>query len=176
MGRSGPGNFDDSHVSCKSCGAIFQLETFDDDLVEHMMTRRGYQDRLDEMELLKRAQALFDAHSDAQQVIESIQRRGVDALFSDDEGESGGGERWLAEDRQLERWTEGDPELREYLEGSTVLSGLRRSTVQEILSRDDWVTRLRDPACPRCGEDALVFVGKVDWAAWEKKKRLRDQT
>jgi hypothetical protein len=33
-----------------------------------------------------------------------------------------------------------------------------------------------DPACPRCGENALVFVGKVDWVAWAKKQRLRDQT
>jgi hypothetical protein len=166
----------DGYVTCKSCGETFPPETFPDDLVEHMMTRRSYQDLLDEMEVLRRAQALFDAHPEAQQVVESIQRRGVDALFSEGEGETGGGERWLAEDRQLERWTEGDPEVREYLEGGTAFSGLRMSTVQAMLIRQDWVSRLPDPACPRCGENAAVFVGKVDWVAWDRKQRVRDRT
>jgi hypothetical protein len=171
---------DDGYLSCKSCAATFPTETVPDDILDDMMSRRGYQDLLDEMELLRRAQALLDAHPEAEQVIDSIQRRGMDALYSEDEGqgETGGDEQWLAAIRQLGRWTEGDSDLREYLEEGTVLTGLgmRTNELKYMLVRQDWIGRLQDPACPRCGEHTLRFEGRVDWVSFYKKQQQREQT
>jgi len=153
---------DEGIVSCKSCGATFPPETFPEDQFDRLMDRHDRQSLLHEMDLLSRTKALFEAHSEARQVIESIQRRAMDALLSGGEVEAEGGEQRLAEDRQLERWTEYDLELKEFLKGTTFLLEPRIVFVEQRLM--EMQQRVDDPApsCPRCGEDALEFVEPLE--------------
>ena len=79
-------------VSCKCCGATFPPETFAEDQFDRLMDRHDQRGFLHEMGLLSRTKALFDRHPEARRVIESIQRRSLDALLSDSEDEVEGGE------------------------------------------------------------------------------------
>lgn len=145
-------------VSCKSCGATFPPETFPEDQFDRLMDRHDRQSLLHEMGLLSRTKALFEAHSEARQVIESIQRRAMDAILSGGEDESDAGERRFAEGRQLERWTEDDPELRDFLKGTTFLLEPRMAFIEESLVGIQQRIEGPAPACPRCGEDTLEWV------------------
>jgi hypothetical protein len=153
---------DDGNVACKSCGATFPPETFPQDQLDRLVDRRDYLGLFQEMRLLTRTKALFDAHPDARRVVESIQRRTMDAIFSGGEADvEEDGER-SAEDDQFDRFMEGDPELKGFLKGTTFLLEPRLAFVEGRLADLEGRVDRPAPACPRCGEDALEFVDPLD--------------
>jgi hypothetical protein len=149
---------DDGLVSCKSCGATFPPETFPEDQFDRLMDRHDRQGLLHEIGLRLRTKALFDRHPEARRVIESVQRRALDAILSGGEVEAEGGEQRLAEDHLLDRWTEGDPELRAFLKESTFSLAPRPALVERSLVEMQQRVDRPTPVCPRCGEDALELV------------------